>query len=192
MSEKNTTYSTQVIEIADFIFKYPDRKMSDVLSYFVKKCHKTERTVNRYIKKAKEYNKTRIWKQEKIRDRALADETKKAVKSDIISRNESLEILSRKAKGTAREIPTESQMIDGEKVYTKWTIEYPSDSDQIKAIQQLAKMEGWEAPVKTESTIVEKNENDFNIDDIPQNLILSIADDLMRTRSEILRKQKAE
>jgi hypothetical protein len=154
MNDKNKTYSKQVIEIADYMFANPDKKMSDILSYFVVFCRKNKRTIERYIKQAKEYNKTRIQKQEEAKENVLIKEAKESVKLSILTRNESLEILSNKAKCKAREVPIESEMINGEKVYTKWRIKYPSDTDQIKAIQQLSKMEGWEAPVKTDVTYI--------------------------------------
>lgn len=147
--EKQPTYTKQVIEIADYLFKYPDKKMSVVLSYFVRKCHKTERTVNRYIKQAKAYNQTRLNKQEEIKDKVLSEQTKKAVKSAIISRNESLEILSSIAKGTAKEIPV--KLGPNEKPI-EWNLEYPSDSDRTRAIQQLSKMQGWDNPTKLDVT----------------------------------------
>ena len=46
---KQPAYSKKVIEIADYMFKHPDKKMSDVLSCFVVKCHKNRRTVERYV-----------------------------------------------------------------------------------------------------------------------------------------------
>jgi hypothetical protein len=129
MTKEQPTYSKQVIEIADYIFKYPDKKRETVLSYFVVKCRKTRRTIERYYKKAQAYNQTRLNKQEKIKDRILHEETTKAAKSGIISRKESLEILSKIAKGSAKKVNNEIML--------------PSAGEQIRAIEQLAKMECW-------------------------------------------------
>ncbi|MDR2929077.1 MAG: hypothetical protein LBV41_12895 [Cytophagaceae bacterium] len=126
-TDKQPAYLAQIIEIADFMFKHPDKKMSDVVSYFVKKCQKNDRTVNRYIKKAKEYNKSRILRQEKVKNDILIKQAKESAKSVILSRNEALEILSDIASGKKRK-----------------------DSDRTRAIQQLAKMEGWDAPEQHE------------------------------------------
>ncbi|MDR2083405.1 MAG: hypothetical protein LBP67_00185 [Bacteroidales bacterium] len=70
--------SNLIIEIADYIFSYPEKKISDNISVFCSKFQKTERTINRYIKKAKEYNTTRLQKQEKIKDEVLTEETFKS------------------------------------------------------------------------------------------------------------------
>ncbi|MDR2586370.1 MAG: hypothetical protein LBC84_09200 [Prevotellaceae bacterium] len=139
MTNKNTLYSKKVIEIADFMFKHPDKKMSDVLSHFVVNCRKNRRTIERYVKQAKQYNKTRLNKQEQAKEKVLVEEAKESIKRAILTRYESLETLSTIAKGTARKI--------GEDVII------PSDGDRIRAIQQLAKMEGWEAPIKTDNTV---------------------------------------
>jgi len=136
--KKNTTYSKQVIEIADYIFKNPDEKMKSVISVFVGKFRKTSRTIENYIKQAKEYNKSRLDRTEKIKANTEDEEIKKAAKSNILSRSKSLEILSKIAEGSARKIGDE--------------LEIPTDGDRIRAIQQLAKMEGWEAPEKKEIT----------------------------------------
>jgi hypothetical protein len=125
-----------IIEIADYIFAHPDKKMSDVLSFFVGKYRKNERTIERYIKQAKEYNKERIQKQEKAKDEVLVAEAKEAIKEAILSRDECLAILSEIAKGK-------------ERVMDRQTL-VPSDSERTRAITVLADMQGWDAPVKSE------------------------------------------
>ena len=137
------TYSKQIIEIADFIFKHPNKKMSDVLSYFVERCRKNRRTVERYVKQAREYNKTRIQKQEKAKDEVLIAEAKESLKKAILTREESLEILSNIAKGVARKLQDE--------------VLIPSDGDRTRAIQQLAKMQGWDEAQRIENTITINN-----------------------------------
>jgi len=138
MSDNKPTYSKQVIEIADYIFANPDKKVSDIVSVFFGKFRKTTRTIETYIAKAKEYNKSRLQKQEKIKNEVLEEETKESLKKAIIVRDEALEILTSIAKGTARAVKNEIVM--------------PSDSERVKAIQQISKMQGWEAPIKADVT----------------------------------------
>ena len=138
------TYSKQVIEIADYIFSNTEKTRGDVVSKFCKEFQKTERTIDSYYKKAKDYNNTRLQKQEKVRDEVLQAETKKSVKSAILTRNESLAILSSIAKGTAWKASEE--------------IMIPTGADRTRAIQQLSKMQGWE----TDKVDVTTNGKDIN------------------------------
>ena len=130
MKREKPTYSKQVIEIADFIYKYPDKRMSDVLSYFVERCRKNRRTVERYVKEAKAYNNERIRRQEGIRNEVLQVKTKEAFFAAVLTRKESLVVLSKIAKGEGRRVLGE--------------VFAPTDGDRIRAIQQLSKMQGWE------------------------------------------------
>jgi len=127
---KKPTYIKQVIEIADFIYKYPDKRMSDVLSYFVVRYRKNRRTVERYAKDAKEYNRERIRKHESVKDKVLETKTKEAFFAAVLTRKESLVVLSKIAKGEGRRVLGE--------------VFAPTDGDRIRAIQQLSKMQGWE------------------------------------------------
>jgi len=138
MTEKPPTYSKQVIEIADYIFKNPDKKREDVLANFGKKWQKGNRTIDRYYANAKEYNQNRLTKQEQAKSEVMITQAKETAKQSILSRYECLEILSNIAKGSARKVANESLLI-------------PNDSDRTRAIQQLAKMEGWDAPVQVNS-----------------------------------------
>ena len=139
-------YSKQVTEIADYIFANPEKIRKDILSHFVVKCRKDRRTVERYYKKAQEYNQTRIDKQEKARDEVLVEKAKEAIKSAIISRNEALEILSKIASGGGRKVEGELMI--------------PTDSERVRAIGQMGKMQGWETPIKTAFTDSEGNDLD--------------------------------
>lgn len=129
MSDKKLTYSKQVIEIADFLFANPDKSISGVISVFCVKYRKTSRTIETYIAKAREYNRNRIQKQEKIRDKVLITEAKESIKSVILSRNQRLEILSDLAIKAKRE------------------------ENKIKAIAELNKMQGDYAPEKIENML---------------------------------------
>ena len=139
MSDKKTTYSKIVIEIADYIFSNHDKKMSDILSYFVTRCRKNERTIERYVKKAKEYNDIRIDKQEKAKEEVLIAEAKESAKKAILTRNERLEILSDIINSKARKVGDE--------------ILIPSDGDRIRAIAEMNKMQGDYAPEKIENSV---------------------------------------
>jgi len=138
MKKENDIYSKHIIDIADIIFANPTKEVSVIVSELVSKCHKSERTIWRWIKKAQKYNKNRLKKQEKARNSVLSEKEKEAVKSAILSRNEALEILGNIAKGNARKVNN--------------NIMIPTDADRTRAIQQLAKMEGWEAPAKVSQT----------------------------------------
>lgn len=128
MKKKSKDFSKIDIEIADWIFANPDKKVSDNIAVFCSKFQKTERTIWDYVQKAKEYNKTRLQKQEKAKEEVMIEQVKKSLKTDILNRERSLILLST--------IARESKF-DGEK---------------IRAIQLLAKMQGWEAPTKIAET----------------------------------------
>jgi hypothetical protein len=127
-------YSKRTIEIADYIFADPMAKRRDVLAKFGKKWQIPNRTFDRILKEAKEYNKNRIKGQEQAKDEVLTAQAKASVKSAILTRNEALKILSDIATGRARKIEKD--------------ILAPTDGDRTRAIQQLSKMEGWDAPAQ--------------------------------------------
>jgi hypothetical protein len=142
------TYSKQVIEIADYIFKNPQYKTAEIIAVFCGKLRKSKRSIELYISQAKEYNQSRLKKQEQAKDEALTDEAKASVKSAILTRNEALKILSDIATGRARKIEKD--------------ILAPTDGDRTRAIQQLSKMEGWDAPAQldintTQDVIIQKS-----------------------------------
>ena len=70
--EKPKIYSKQVIEIADYLFENPTKKMSEVVSVFVVRCRKSDRQIERYISKAQEYNLQRLHRQEKAKEEVKA------------------------------------------------------------------------------------------------------------------------
>jgi phosphopantetheine adenylyltransferase len=139
MAEKQT-YTKEIIEIADTLFANPAKDVSDIVSVIVSKCQKSERTVWRWVKKANAYNKERIAKQEKAKNEVLVSKAKEAAKKAILSRDESLEILSEIARGNARQVKKIEQVL------------IPSDSERTRAITVLADMQGWSAPKKSEIT----------------------------------------
>jgi hypothetical protein len=152
MNDKKTTCSKLIIDMADYLFEHPDKKTSDVLSYFVGKCRKSKRTVERYIEKARSYNSQRIQKQESARDDVLLESAKESVRRVILSRDEALEVLTSISQGGARKIPIESKLVEGVETCTKWSLETPSDSDRVKAIDKLSQLQGWYVPKRAEVT----------------------------------------
>jgi len=133
MGDKKPTYSKQVIEIADFIYANSDKKMSYILSYFVGKCRKNSRTIERYIKQAKEYNKQRLQADEKVKDKQRQAEIKEAVKLAVLTRSEALEILSDMAREKSNK-----------------------GNDRINSIQLIAKIDYWESE-KEENRSIDEN-----------------------------------
>jgi hypothetical protein len=102
--------------------------MRAISEHFCIKFQKCDRAIQNYIKKAKEYNSERIKAGEEIKSKIFAEETEKSFRINLLSRNGCLEILS--------------------KIANKST----DERTKIAAIQQLAKMEGWESVAKTEIT----------------------------------------
>jgi len=141
MSDK-PTYSKQIIEIADYIFANPLAKKKDVLAYFGVFWRKriASRTFDRLWKRANDYNKSRVQAEKKAKDEVLVAEAKEAVKRAILTRDESLEILSDIAKGSARKIKVHNSIF------------VPSDSERTRAITVLANIQGWNEPAKQEIT----------------------------------------
>ncbi|MDR1883003.1 MAG: hypothetical protein LBR26_09535 [Prevotella sp.] len=131
MAKDSTIYSSQVMEIADYMFSHPNVALSSIASDFSKKYNRTTRTVWRYIKYAKEHNVSRIKKRERAKDKVLVDIAKEETKKNILNREEVLEILSGIVRGRARLIHETGDVV------------IPTESERIKAAQQLSKMLGF-------------------------------------------------
>lgn len=132
----------RVLDIADYLFGNPDKDRADVLSEYGKKWQLSERTLDRILREAKEYNLNRLNQQEKIKADMLAAETKEAVKSGYLTRTRAAEILTMIAEGKARQLVIENSNAK------KIEIVIPTDKDRIAAIHTLSRMEGWEAVKK--------------------------------------------
>ena len=50
MDDKKTTYSTIIIEMADYLFASTIEKMADLVLYFAEKCWKDKRTIQQLAK----------------------------------------------------------------------------------------------------------------------------------------------
>jgi hypothetical protein len=111
----------------------------EIVSKFCKNFQTSERTADTYLKMANEVYKER----RSLINEAKLNETiqieKEAVKSDILSKEEAMAILTEIAKGGAKDV--------GDKTII------PNPADRKSAIEVLAKLNGWEAPKKTETTI---------------------------------------
>ena len=147
MDEKNTTYSKKVIEIADFMLRNPHRKTAEILAYFGGKWRKGRRTIERYYKDAKEYNKKRIQRQEEAKDAVMVSAAKEAVKKAIITRDELLEFYT-------NEIREYKDTKSGKKkgLSVGGVVIMPTFQDAKNAGVEIAKMQGYYAPTKNEIT----------------------------------------
>lgn len=137
-------YSKQVIEIADWLYSNTTKKRNDVVVRFGSMWSIPKDTLIKWYNKARIYNKERLNRHEDIKEKIEDAEKKEAVKSNILSRNESLEILSSIAKGYERKI--------GDKTLI------PTDTERTRAISELSDLEGWKAPIKTAQTDSQGND----------------------------------
>jgi flagellar biosynthesis chaperone FliJ len=159
MTYDKVKYSKAVIEIADFIFKNPDKKMSDVLSYFVIKCRKNRRTIERYLQNAKKYNKTRLNLKEKAKNGVLVRQAQSEAQNAIISRDEILQKLKQKLSQLDAIITGSGYMAKDKLTGNPMGFVQATYSDEIRAVQaynqiakQIADMEGYNAAIKVAST----------------------------------------
>jgi hypothetical protein len=110
---------------------------TNVFEVFLSKFKVSEPTFAKYWKLANEAYKER----RSLINEAKLNETiqieKEAVKSDILSKEEAMAILTEIAKGGAKDV--------GDKTII------PNPADRKSAIEVLAKLNGWEAPKKTEN-----------------------------------------
>ncbi len=127
--------------IYNLLVKKPTLSYGDCCAEFSLKFAKTKRTFDKdwktATKKFKEYQK--IIEQEKLK--ASIEAEKEAVKKDILTKQDAMEVLTEIAKSTTN-----------------------SNTDRIKAISELAKYNGWHAPTKQETTIIQEQplfENSF-------------------------------
>ena len=147
MSNKQPTYSKHVIDIADFMFKNPHKKTAEIISVFCGKFRKTGRTIETYIRSAREYNNKRIRKQESAKDAVLVSKAKDTVKKAIMSREELLEFYS-------NEIQDYKDTKSGKKkaISVGGVIIMPTFQDAKNAGAEIAKIQGYYAPAKSDVT----------------------------------------
>ena len=126
------------------MFQFPEKKTAEIVTEFCGRLRRSYRSVEGYLKQAKEYNRSRIQKQEEAKDAILLNDAEEAIKLGILSRNECLKTLSNIARGDTRTVGDNTVV--------------PTDGDRIRAITQLSKMQGWEAPQKVAETDVQGND----------------------------------
>lgn len=123
------------------------KERGKVLSKYVKKWQISDRTFDRYWKKANEQHKELQDKAKQAADEAYIQESANAAKDAVMSKAERLEILSKIARGQINvKIPGTNGEPDTEEPVLVETLE------RIKAIGEINKMEGDYAPVKTANT----------------------------------------
>lgn len=126
----------RMIDIADFMFANPDTSRADILAIFGKKWQLSRRTLDRTIREAKGLNRERLRQQESIRAQIVAKSTEENVNSAILTRFEAMTILAEIGRGIPRVVKNDK----GDPV----EMVVPSDSDRVRALSQLSKIEGWE------------------------------------------------
>jgi hypothetical protein len=109
-----------------------------VMANFGKKWQLGNRTFDRYWEVANEAHREQFEAINSAKLEQRIESEKEAVKRDIISKHEALEILTKIAKGTAKRV--EGQVI------------MPSPGEQRQSIETMAKIEGWFAPKEIETT----------------------------------------
>lgn len=122
-----TKSETYIAFIKDFLRK-GEVQRNKVLSKFVKKYQVDARTFDRYWKKAQESFSSELQAIESKKTEIVTSEAEKAVKRDIMDKNERLEILTKMARGIGRKVGDE--------------VLIPSDHDRRGAIDLINKMEG--------------------------------------------------
>ena len=134
-------FSKREIDMADYIFANPDFGRREVIEHFqgIWTVNISEGTLKNVYYRAKEYIKPRIAEIENAKNEKFIRNAKTAAKSMVLSRDESIEILSKIAQGSARKV--------GERMLI------PSDSERTRAITVLAELNGWNAPVKSDVNV---------------------------------------
>lgn len=116
------------------------------------KFNLTRPTFSKYWKMANERHSIERTEIERQKLSKTIQEEIKAVTKQILTKNEALEIITNIAKGNARRIK-----VDG-----KEQVLIPTEQERLKAIDIAAKIEGWNAPQKTESKIMFTEFDDMN------------------------------
>ena len=122
--------------ILEELKKSPLLSYGDTCQLYVSKWHKSERTFARDWEGAQK--QLQEWQKsinEEVAKQVISTEVEER-KKGVMQKIDVLKFLSDVVRGKGREI-------DGEKFF-------PSYRERISAAAQLAKMEGWEAPIKQE------------------------------------------
>jgi hypothetical protein len=157
MTNKEKKYKRGVIEVTDFLFANPMAKRKDILEKFGKKWQTSTRVIDRIWKEAKESNKNYLIAQEKVKDSVLSEKAKEGAKRALFTKldieeklKEKYERLEKIKYGAVfakihqktREIIGYNQCLFGDEIR--------SIEAQRGILADLRKMNGWDAPTKTE------------------------------------------
>ena len=148
MSKKHK-YKQIERDMSDYIFANPATNRATVLRHFATLCDTPEPTVKRWYYNAIQIAKERSNLHNKIKDEVLVEETKKAAKSQIMTREALLEFYTNEIKEYL-DIKTgkgKAKMI-GNKVLM------PTFKDAKEAGAEIAKIQGYYAPEKQANTTV--------------------------------------
>jgi len=165
VAENKQTYSKIEIEIADYILSNLDKNREAVLSHFVAFCRKNRRTIERYYKKAIEYNKSRQIKEEKVRDEVLIESTRDVVESVIKSKDHYLAELEKDFErlggitsgAVFKSIDKKTGVVIG---YSQsgFNDEISAKRARVVIFEKLSEVQGWNAPIKVAETDSEGND----------------------------------
>ena len=125
----------------DFILNELEKgnvQYKDVMLVFVSKFQLTEKTFCIYWKTANTQHSERLNERNKVIEEERTALAKETLKKDILTKHRALEILTEIAVGKPKKV--EGQIV------------MPSANERRGAIETMAKIEGWEAPKKTENT----------------------------------------
>ena len=132
--------------ILEELKKSPLLSFREMFSKYSAKFSKTEKTFSKDWKQAQK--QLQEWQKsinEEVAKQVISTEVEER-KKGVMQKIDVLKFLSNVVRGKGREI-------DGEKFF-------PSYRERISAAAQLAKMEGWEAPIKQEV------KGDFNVTEV--------------------------
>ena len=113
----------------------------------MRKIAEKQRTIEYYLKQAKEYNKKRIQRQEAAKDAVMVSAAKEAVKKAIITRDELLEFY------TSEIQKYRDTKLDKKKgLSVGGVVIIPTFQDARNAGVEIAKMQGYYAPSRSDVT----------------------------------------
>lgn len=121
-----------------------------ILAKIGKEWQIAERTFYRYYNEALPTHQERQQAIQKQLEKETIEQEKKRIKREILTKHERLEIAARIAKGNARKLDDK--------------IIIPSDSDILKALDYLSKIEGDYAPIKQDVTTQGESLNQSTVD----------------------------
>jgi hypothetical protein len=137
MPEQYLKHKARIAEIADWIRSNPDKTISSQLQNWRTRFRLTDRSIWSDVGKANAIIAAEIKERDEIKNAILAEDAKTAVEKGILTKNQALEYLSKIAAGVARKIRYKDGNVEKEE------INYPTDGERIKAISEIAKIEGW-------------------------------------------------